>query len=108
MKTVYFLSNYNWCRGELISEGLKNFKIEVPAIGSHLRETKYVPKEKCAMPDDAVCVVWETWKGKNGRGGYRVERELYPEDRLPAKFVHYNHVIRHGRVNETSYGVKRS
>jgi len=37
------------------------------------------PKEKCAFPNEKVCVVWETWRGVNGRGGYRVERERYPE-----------------------------
>lgn len=70
-------------------------------------QTKYVPKEKCAKVDESVCIVWETWKGKNGRGGYRIERELYPNDRVPAQFVHYQDVGGPGRVDETAYGVKR-
>lgn len=47
--------------------------------------TRRVAKEKCARPDECVCLVWETWKGVNGRGAYRVEREMYPQERRPAR-----------------------
>lgn len=42
------------------------------------------PVEKCAHPDELIVCVQERWKGRNGRGGYRIERELYPELRVPA------------------------
>lgn len=100
---IYYLSDYNWCKGSLVSVGRKNYKISSCGLGLSPALIR-VPKEKCAFPDENVCVVWETWKGKNGRGGYRVERELYPELRVPAKNVNYQH-IGLGRVKEKAYGV---
>jgi hypothetical protein len=102
---IYFMCDYNWERGEILSEGKKNFK--VLCNWGNGKKAVYIPKEKCAYPTEEVCVVWETWKGKNGRGGYRVERELYPTDRVPATQVHYQHIGGPGRVTETTYGVKR-
>lgn len=85
--TIYFLDDYNWEKGEIISVGPKRYKIKMPATSITAEWTRRVPKEKCAMPDEEVCVVWETWRGTNGRGGYRVERVLYPGQRVPAKMV---------------------
>ena len=64
-------------------------------------------KEKCAFADEIVCVVWEGWKGVNGRGAYRVERELYPTLRIPAKNIsrQTDNKRGSGRINEDSYGV---
>jgi hypothetical protein len=106
-KEIYFLSEYNWQKGILLAEGSKNYKIYIPANGCFLAQTKPVPKEKCAFPDEIVCVVWEQWKGKNGRGGYRVEKELYPNDRVRADRVNYQHVGGLGRLDEISLGTKR-
>ena len=44
-----------------------------------------VKREKVAAPEDSIALMWEMWRGVNGRGGYRLERELYPELRKPAK-----------------------
>ena len=103
---IYFLLEYNWELGTLVGEGKKNYKIFFSGCWM-TDHTRYVPKDKCARPDESVCVVWETWKGKNGRGGYRVERELYPEHRVRA-----DHVARQswgpGRVDEDAYGVGRA
>jgi len=99
-KTIYYLSEYNWLKGILVSEGKKNYKIHHPANGFYLAHDKYVAKEKCAFPGESVCVVWETWRGSNGRGGYRVERELYPDLRVPAEQVAYQNVGIQGRVTE--------
>lgn len=102
-KQIYFLWEYNWYAGTIVSEGPKNIKVDVniPGFKSH---TRSVSKEKCAYPDEKVCVVWETWKGKNGAGGYRVERELYPQNRYPASQVS-RQSIGLGRVTEKEYGV---
>lgn len=104
LKKVYFLSDYNWECGYVVSEGPKNLKIK----HHYFQDVVYtVPRAKCAWPDEQVCVVWEMWKGRNGRGGYRVERELYPEDRIPANMVyrqdrgpHLPGEDKHGRVWE--------
>lgn len=100
-KTIFFLDDYNWRQGELISEGPKRYKIRTPANGMFKEWTQYVAKEKCAFPDEIVCVVWETWRGVNGRGGYRVEREAYPEHRMPAQGICYAS-WGNGRVQEDS------
>jgi len=106
-KAIYFLSEYNWQKGILLAEGSKNYKIHIPASGWFTAQSKSVAKEKCAFPDEIVCVVWEQWKGKNGRGGYRVEKELYPNDRVRADHVSYQHDNGPGRIDEISLGTKR-
>lgn len=88
MTDIYYLYEYNWERGELLSTGKKNYKIRCsPPSWSSRAHERYIPKDKCAFPADIVCVVWETWRGKNGRGGHRVERILYPLNRIPADQV---------------------
>lgn len=83
MNTIYVLSEYNWLPGELLSTNKKTHKVRF-TVPFCLPAERLIPKEKCAFPHEKVCVVWETWKGKNGRGGYRVERNLYPQQRIPA------------------------
>ena len=101
---IYFLLDYNWNEGILISEGPKNFKIYVDICGFQ-PHTRYVPKDRCARPGEKVCVVWEKWRGTNGRGGYRVERKLYPQHRVASEDVaRQSWAI--GRVNEQRYGVE--
>lgn len=100
-KEIYFLWDYTWEKAILLKECHKNNKllVDIPGCQKH---TKYVPKEKCALPDEKVCIVWETWKGKNGRGGYRVEREKYENFRIPAKNIDRSHYYdnKYGRVLE--------
>jgi len=91
---IYFLSEYRWVRATYISTnrtGTKN-KVHVPAyaIPGNIAHDTMVPIEKCAWPDEVVCVVWDRTKGRNGRGSYRVERNLYPRWRIPAKHLDRN------------------
>jgi len=83
---IYFLWEYNWVPGALVKTNAKTYKIRVslPGFAEH---TRNVPKHKCAFPEEKVCIVWETQKGTNGRGSYRVERRLYPSIRVPARLV---------------------
>ncbi len=85
-KEIYCLRDYLWVKGELISTGKVNYKIKFTIPGC-IEQTSFVKKEKCAFPDDLVVIVWMTGKGVNGRGGYRVERELYPNLRVPARNI---------------------
>lgn len=98
MTEIYCLVDYNWLKGNLLSIGKKNYKIsfQVPGCESCV---SYISKEKCAFPDEIVCVVWETWRGVNGRGGYRVERERYPDKRIYASQISMQHG-EFGRVTE--------
>lgn len=84
-KTVYFLKGYAWISGTIISEGPKRYKVKTnpaPFINSH---EAYVPKDKCAFPEELVCIVCESWKGTYK---FRIEKTMYPEHRVPARSVH--------------------
>lgn len=105
MRTIYFLSEYNWECGELISEGPKNFKIRTFTTPVMRELIRSVPKEKCAFPGEMLCVVWEMWKGRNGRGGYRVEKQMYAADQSVAEKVGRQRGT--GRVTEIAYGIKQ-
>jgi hypothetical protein len=98
-KTIYFLHDYNWIKGTLISVGKVNNKILAP-FPSAQTNVFYIKKDKCAFENELVCVVWESWKGRNGRGGYRLEKVLYPQHRIPAKDVSYQPGMGQGRVVE--------
>lgn len=95
---VYFLSEYNWEAATCVAVNRKTYTLQFPAYMNSL--VRRIPKEKCATEHESVCVVWETWKGVNGRGGYRVERTLYPQHRLPANQVARQHRQGQGRVEE--------
>lgn len=85
---VYFLDEYRLTHGTVISAGPVNLHIEVPVLESDSTWGSYVvrkPRTKCAWPFERVAIVHELWKGRNGRGGYRIEREAYADDRIPAK-----------------------
>lgn len=104
--TVYFLWDYNWSKATVESVGPKKVKLNA---GSHwVRPIMRIAKEKVAMPDEEVAVIWETWKGVRGNG-YRLEKELYPEHRIRADKVHYQCIggNKNGRLTEDEYGVLR-
>jgi len=98
---VYYLTEYNWHPAEIVKVGRVNYRIK-DSYGNH---ELVVKPEKIAALDESVCVVWETWKGRNGRGAHRVEREMYPQHRLPANQV--GRQDGNGRVTEESIGVLR-
>lgn len=102
---VKVLCDYNWESGKIVAIGPKNLKVAIRPGGTGIMpHTKPVLPEKCALPEERVCVVWEAWRGSNGRGGYRVERELYPKFRIPAGTVE-RQGMGIGRVVESAYGV---
>lgn len=78
---VYVLSEYNLDKAEVLSISGKNVKVKFLINDSE----RSFPFDKVAEPDESIAVVWEQWKGANGRGGYRIERELYPNKRREAK-----------------------
>jgi hypothetical protein len=82
---VYVLDGYNLMKGEILSIGRKNCKVKIKGYGHNYFYEKYVPFDKIAEPNESIAVVWETWKGNNGRGAYRIERELYQNKRKKAK-----------------------
>jgi len=104
MTTIFILANYNWLPATLLKENRTTYKVTYTYSGC-IPETINIKKEKCAFPNEEVCVVWERWKGVNGRGGYRVERYLYPQERVAAMNISRQHIgdrggLGAGRVEE--------
>ena len=94
----YYLDLYNLDKGIVESIGPKNVKIKGGFYGDSVI-TK--PFDSVAEPNEKIAVVWEQWKGVNGRGGYRLERNLYPNSLRSAKTWPYQSL-----VWEDRYGVE--
>ena len=97
---IYVLVEYNLIPAEYLSTGKKNLKIKFQLSPWHLIETTYKSPDKIAQPNESIAIIWEVWKGVNGRGGYRIERKLYPHKRKPA-----NKWAKQEWLYEKSYGV---
>jgi hypothetical protein len=80
---VYVQSEYNMCKGKVVKINPKSVKITVAAHGFHIEFTRGFLFHKVAHEDESIAPIWESYKGVNGRGGYRIEREAYPEHRKP-------------------------
>lgn len=81
--TVYVLNDYRMYAGTLVKINKTTASVDYD-LGRVCRE----PLAKVAGADELMCVVWEMWKGRNGRGGYRIERTRYPERHKPARCYH--------------------
>ena len=100
---VYYLTEYNWHLADVI----KINKVNVRLKDRVYNVERSVKPDKIATLEESVCIVWETWKGKNGRGAHRVERTLYPECRVPAyEVARQGFLVGNGRVGEKQYGIK--
>lgn len=88
MTTVYFLHEQVFTKGELISRGKTKTKIkQVSDFHPSLTREFYVKNENLCEGDDMVCIVWEAWKGKNGKGSYRIDKEKFPLMHTKAKQI---------------------
>lgn len=85
---IYILRDYEVLSAIVVSaRGPKNLLVETPIMGPKGESILYrmrVARDHCVFPNHRIAIIWETWKGVNGRGGYRIERELYSEKRKPA------------------------
>ena len=96
---IYYLSDYHWESATIISVAKKSINISVPQRGFHIAHKIRISPEKVATPNEEVCIVWDTTNGRNGRGTYRVERQMYSSFRIPANKIVPNHTGK-GRVTE--------
>lgn len=94
--TVYIKVDYRLLAGQVVSKGRTKYKIKYTYPFCEPTTTTRLP-EDIYLPDDQIVFVWEQWKGRNGRGGYRVEKDssTYPDKlkkakdvRLPADMVY--------------------
>lgn len=103
---VWVLRDYSWEPAIVVSTPRSNSKSVVVQLRDGYRVR--ILLDKVAMTEDHVCIVWESWRGKNGRGGYRVERELYPMSRVQSFLVNrasnFSYSGKIGRVTESEYG----
>ena len=85
---IFVLSDYVFEAATVVSaRGPKNLLVDVDTLGPDGQTMPYrmrVAREKCVWPYERIAIVWETWKGRNGRGGYRIERNLYDNQRKSA------------------------
>jgi hypothetical protein len=95
---IYVLSEYNLCKGEVVSINKTTVKV-VFQIPWCIPQVKNVKLEKLCGADEEIVIVWEMWKGKNGRGSYRIERDLYREYSHPSKLWPHQE-----KVWEVNYG----
>jgi hypothetical protein len=80
----YVLCGYDLERCQVVSVGRARLKVKLCSNPQYF----FTPRmEKVASSAESIVIVWETWKGKNGRGAYRIEREKYPLHRIPANMV---------------------
>jgi hypothetical protein len=89
---VYFLYDYTLEKGLAEFIGNKNIKIAKTRWDDSIYY-KRVPIEKVVLSDEMICIVWERWKGKNGRGGYRIEKKLYKNRQKLAKEWPYQALV---------------
>ena len=82
---IFVLNDYVFERAVVVSaRGAKTILVETEVLGSDCKMQPYrrrVAREKCVWKHERIAIVWEMWKGRNGRGGYRIERELYADQR---------------------------
>ncbi len=80
---VYIRSEINLWRGVVLSLHGKSAKISL----NFPSPPELVPYGRIAKKGVPVVLVWETWKGRNGAGGYRFDDRLYPEVALPPESI---------------------
>jgi len=76
---VIVLIDYSLCLGKVVKVNPKGIKVLVAASGGCIQYLGNFKYEKVCKVDTKAVLVWERWKGKNGRGGYRLDTIMYPE-----------------------------
>lgn len=84
---VHIRSDYCLLRAVVQKINKKTVQVLVPAQWGLATHTSNVSYEKIAKNGIPVVFVWETWKGVNGRGGYRLDISSYPELAIPVEQI---------------------
>ena len=97
---VCFLSDYDFWAGEVLYVG-KKIKIKVTYPTYHKELIVRINPEKVCLENESICVVWETWRGVNGRGGYRIEKLRYPANhKIATKWLNRGQSVSVGYITE--------
>lgn len=85
--SVKVLIDYSLCLGTIVKINPKGIKVLVPAYDYNLEYLGTFKYEKICKLDTKAVLVWEQWKGKNGRGSYRLDTIMYPELAKPVSAI---------------------
>jgi len=85
--TVVALVEYHLCYGEVMKLNAKSVKVRLPAQKGWIEHTKLFPYEKVLKRGTPCVLVWETWKGVNGAGGYRLDTTKYKSLNIPVEQI---------------------
>lgn len=100
---VMVLSEYSLIPGVVLKVNAKSIKVRVSAYGGCIAHDNSFKPEKVAKRGSLVALVWETWKGVNGRGGYRLETIMYQDVLKPVEQIRasrYLYETQFGEVTE--------
>lgn len=110
---VYVLVEYNLCKAIFIKLNKKSVKVKYQYQDFATNEIKfrevYEPIDKSAHPEEKIAVVWEMWRGTNGRGGYRLDKTMYPTYHREAKLWPHQALLNeqpHGNIVSDSISSK--
>ena len=97
---VVVLVDYSLISGVVLKVNPKGIKVSVSASFGCYAYIRSFPYHKVVNKGCLTALVWELWKGKNGRGGYRLETILYPDLLMPVESIKASHYL-----EEESFGI---
>ena len=98
--SVIVLEDYMLFSGVVLKVNPKSVKIKVFADRRLIEHTQLYKPEKILTYGTPSVLVWETWKGTNGRGAYRLETKIYTEC-----FKKVESIPRSRYLYETGFGI---
>jgi hypothetical protein len=97
---VKVLIDYSLCSGKVSKVNPKGIKVFVmDSLGCIAYESNFKYEKVIKLGTEGV-LVWETWKGRNGRGGYRFDTVMYPDLAQKVENIRGNTYL-----YETAFGV---
>lgn len=79
---IVYLLEYTLFKGVALKVNKKSIKVKIPPSFWFKEQIKNVPFEKVLKQGTPAVLVWEMWKGTNGRGGYRLDTYLYKDKQI--------------------------
>ena len=84
---VFLLHKKNIYKAIVLKISEKSAKLHVlndKGLKEHVKNYVY---SSFAKKGDKVALVWEAWRGLDGLGGFRIEREKYEDIRIPIEKI---------------------
>lgn len=102
---VKVLIDYSLHSGTILKINQKSIKVQLFAEQWRPKRIGNFKREKVFKYGTLAVLVWELWKGKNGRGSYRIDTQMYtdlakPIEEIPASSYLYEDTF--GVVNHDS------